>query len=143
MKTTLAEITSYRAKFAQELARISAKQAEAAKKAAAAAANAKSGGLGSGTMSKKLSDGSKAGSSPGGGAGSKITTDGGSSTSKKKKKRKPKKTVKAVVNGIDFRSKGVSDQDRPSTLCISRNKHWKYISSYHVGFLVRYCTLSY
>lgn len=69
--------------------------------------------------------------------GQKITAG------KKKKKRKPKKTVKAVVNGIDFRSKGVSDQDRPSTLCISRNKHWKYISSYHVGFLVRYCTLAY
>ncbi|KAK7695221.1 hypothetical protein QCA50_002411 [Cerrena zonata] len=28
-----------------------------------------------------------------------------------------------------------ADDDRPSALCISRNKHWRYISSYHGPWL--------
>ena len=67
------------------------------------------------------------------------------SASKKKKKKKAKKsTSKARVettggnagaNGND------EDRDRPPVLCISRNKHWRYISSYHVR--LPFCSLCY
>ena len=53
---------------------------------------------------------------------------------KKKKKKRSKKSVKekeaaalaAKVTADDM------DSNRPPVLCISRNKHWRYISSYHV-----------
>lgn len=133
MKTTNAEITSYRVKFAQELARISAKQAEAAKKAATAAANAK---LSSGTMTKKLSDGSKAGSSPGGGAGSRITADGGSSTSKKKKKRSTKANdPHQIRNYIPSRLPGGTGVPQPPTAAQAAQNLKSLISPHPVQFL--------
>ncbi|KAG8946654.1 hypothetical protein FRC04_011548 [Tulasnella sp. 424] len=136
MKTTTAEITSYRVKFAQELARISAKQAEAAKKAAAAAANAKNGGLGSGTMTKKLSDGSKAGSSPGGGPGSKLTTDGGSTTSKKKKKRSTKANdPHQIRNYIPSRLPAGAGVPQPPTPAQAAQNLKSLISPHPVQFL--------
>jgi len=56
-----------------------------------------------------------------------------SSTHKKKKKKKSKKTSKAK----DATAKATATNDgdtegRQPVLCISRNKHWRYISSYHV-----------
>ncbi|KIK30010.1 hypothetical protein PISMIDRAFT_448474 [Pisolithus microcarpus 441] len=60
------------------------------------------------------------------------------STQKKKKKKKSKKastkdgsssaTVQPQVDNL-------TDAERPPVLCISRNKHWKYISSYHGPWL--------
>jgi hypothetical protein len=47
---------------------------------------------------------------------------------KKKKKKKPKKSAKAKA----AKAASESAQARPNVLCISRNKHWRYISSYHV-----------
>jgi hypothetical protein len=52
---------------------------------------------------------------------------------KKKKKKKSKKSTLqkgATDSGVD--RKDVETEARPSVLYISRNKHWKYISSYHV-----------
>ncbi|KAL1749245.1 hypothetical protein HDZ31DRAFT_28095, partial [Schizophyllum fasciatum] len=46
------------------------------------------------------------------------------STNAKKKKKKAKKKTKAAPS-----------EPAPSVLCISRNKHWKYISSYHGPWL--------
>jgi hypothetical protein len=53
---------------------------------------------------------------------------------KKKKKRKPKKSVKAKEAAALAAKTKANDVDlnRPPVLCISRNKHWRYISSYHV-----------
>src|ERR1700735_1805385 len=50
---------------------------------------------------------------------------------KKKKKKKPKKRskVKAEAN---FKPSVEDDEPSPLVLRISRNKHWRYISSYHV-----------
>lgn len=48
-----------------------------------------------------------------------------------KKRKKKKKTTKTVTNDLSP-GKPTPDAERPSVLCISRNKHWKYISSYHV-----------
>jgi hypothetical protein len=42
---------------------------------------------------------------------------------KKKKKKKKQSKVKETP---------ALEEPRPPVLCISRNKHWKYISSYHV-----------
>jgi len=50
-------------------------------------------------------------------------------TQKKKKKKKTKKSSKAKDAAA---AKAKEDEDRPPVLCISRNKHWRYISSYHV-----------
>ena len=52
--------------------------------------------------------------------------------SKKKKKKKSKKTSKAKATSDCPKQPVHADEDRPSVLCISRNKHWRYISSYHV-----------
>ena len=60
---------------------------------------------------------------------------------KKKKKRKPKKSVKAKeAAALAAKTKDDVDSNRPPVLCISRNKHWRYISSYHVRdcFIVRF-----
>jgi hypothetical protein len=64
--------------------------------------------------------------------------DTGTLSQKKKKKKKPKKSAKAKEAAASVRGKAqdVPESDsRPPALCISRNKHWRYISSYHVrGF---------
>ncbi|KAF8531248.1 hypothetical protein JB92DRAFT_2781798, partial [Gautieria morchelliformis] len=55
---------------------------------------------------------------------------------KKKKKKKPKKS-KAKEEGLQgegFQPKP-QDAEKPAILCISRNKHWRYISSYHGPWL--------
>jgi hypothetical protein len=53
-------------------------------------------------------------------------------TTKKKKKKKPKKSTKS--KGEPSVKPLTEDEDEPSPLVlrISRNKHWRYISSYHV-----------
>ena len=62
-------------------------------------------------------------------------------TQKKKKKKKPKTSAK-VKEAAALKTKAQEAQDvdnaesRPPVLCISRNKHWRYISWYHVGAIV-------
>jgi len=53
---------------------------------------------------------------------------------KKKKKKKSKKTKAEEADGGVGTSKAQADDSgfHPQVLCISRNKHWRYISSYHV-----------
>ncbi|TBU42735.1 hypothetical protein BD309DRAFT_1010155 [Dichomitus squalens] len=56
------------------------------------------------------------------------------SAGKKKKKKKAKKAgakAKESANG----TANDTERDRPPVLCISRNKHWRYISSYHGPWL--------
>ncbi|KAK7033187.1 CRAL-TRIO-N domain-containing protein [Favolaschia claudopus] len=62
---------------------------------------------------------------------------------KKKKKKKPKKsaaakardaTASTATSKPDARAKD-EEAGRPPVLCISRNKHWRYISSYHGPWL--------
>ena len=54
---------------------------------------------------------------------------------KKKKKKKSKKSTKPKVISPIEKPKDTNDsEERPPILRISRNKHWKYISSYHVRF---------
>lgn len=52
---------------------------------------------------------------------------------KKKKKKKSKKSSKANGGLGATETPKESGDPKPSVLCISRNKHWKYISSYHVS----------
>jgi hypothetical protein len=52
---------------------------------------------------------------------------------KKKKKKKSKKSNKVVVQDVPTHQ----EEPRLPVLCISRNKHWRYISSYHVRFHLR------
>ncbi|TFK18699.1 hypothetical protein FA15DRAFT_675081 [Coprinopsis marcescibilis] len=57
---------------------------------------------------------------------------------KKKKKKKSKKSTSAKAKETPTKAKanGAADHDcRPPVLCISRNKHWRYISSYHGPWL--------
>ncbi|KAJ7170799.1 hypothetical protein C8R43DRAFT_1059496 [Mycena crocata] len=62
---------------------------------------------------------------------------------KKKKKKKPKKSASAkardaVLATANARTDAKAKDDeagRPPVLCISRNKHWRYISSYHGPWL--------
>ena len=58
------------------------------------------------------------------------------SAAKKKKKKKAKKSTSKARQGLagngSLANGNVEDRDRPPVLCISRNKHWRYISSYHV-----------
>ncbi|KAJ7475914.1 hypothetical protein FB451DRAFT_1245240 [Mycena latifolia] len=66
-----------------------------------------------------------------------------SGVQKKKKKKKPKKSASAKARDAALataNAKGdVKPKDdeagRPPVLCISRNKHWRYISSYHGPWL--------
>lgn len=51
---------------------------------------------------------------------------------KKKKKSKKPKTHETIDPPVKLRAVPSPDLERASVLCISRNKHWKYISSYHV-----------
>ncbi|KAK0222588.1 hypothetical protein EDD85DRAFT_983231 [Armillaria nabsnona] len=53
------------------------------------------------------------------------------SVQKKKKKKKTKKSAKAKSEA----AAKLADEDGPPVLCISRNKHWRYISSYHGPWL--------
>lgn len=59
-----------------------------------------------------------------------------STLSQKKKKKKKSKKPKALDATDSLSGKPrippSPDFERASVLCISRNKHWKYISSYHV-----------
>ncbi|KAI0640210.1 hypothetical protein C8Q77DRAFT_1085341 [Trametes polyzona] len=58
------------------------------------------------------------------------------SNSKKKKKKKAKKSAKAKdAPGSKGAGRTSEERDRPPVLCISRNKHWRYISSYHGPWL--------
>lgn len=50
---------------------------------------------------------------------------------KKKKKKKPKKRSKAKAEA-NAKPSVEDDEPSPLVLRISRNKHWRYISSYHV-----------
>ncbi|EIW87174.1 hypothetical protein CONPUDRAFT_134458 [Coniophora puteana RWD-64-598 SS2] len=62
--------------------------------------------------------------------------DAASTTSKKKKKKKTKKAKsKQGGSGSDASKQHTPDTERPPVLCISRNKHWRYISSYHGPWL--------
>ena len=57
-------------------------------------------------------------------------------TSKKKKKKKSKKSGKAKEAATqEIAQDEPESESRPPVLCISRNKHWRYISSYHVRTL--------
>ena len=58
-------------------------------------------------------------------------------TQKKKKKKKSKKSSKAKDATAKATAKDTGDTEgRQPVLCISRNKHWRYISSYHVCILL-------
>ena len=59
-----------------------------------------------------------------------TTTAVSTNPSKKKKKKKPKK-AKALE--LVPTSPTVAQEPKQQVLCISRNKHWRYISSYHVS----------
>lgn len=65
-------------------------------------------------------------------------------TNKKKKKKRAKKPKPPSV--VIPTRQAVAPEPKPPVLCISRNKHWKYISSYHVSnsldFFVHELTLS-
>lgn len=56
---------------------------------------------------------------------------------KKKKRKKAKKSNKAK-DTASAGSKSNTAEQRPAVLCISRNKHWRYISSYHVSNRCRF-----
>ncbi|THH01208.1 hypothetical protein EW026_g1458 [Hermanssonia centrifuga] len=53
---------------------------------------------------------------------------------KKKKKKKAKKSSK-TKGASDTNKPADENEERPPVLCISRNKHWRYISSYHGPWL--------
>ncbi|KDR85770.1 hypothetical protein GALMADRAFT_132424 [Galerina marginata CBS 339.88] len=56
-------------------------------------------------------------------------------THKKKKKKKSKKSAKAKDASAASAKDDADMEGRPPVLCISRNKHWRYISSYHGPWL--------
>jgi len=64
----------------------------------------------------------------------KAAEDGGATATKKKKKKKSRKP-KPSPPVVPATSVGAMVDVKQSVLCISRNKHWRYISSYHVGLL--------
>ncbi len=77
-----------------------------------------------------------------------LPLDLATATQKKKKKKKSKKSAKAKEAATASASTPSpskprspdadgNSEDRPQVLCISRNKHWRYISSYHVRLLAR------
>ncbi|KAI6015661.1 hypothetical protein EDC04DRAFT_2881801 [Pisolithus marmoratus] len=62
------------------------------------------------------------------------------STQKKKKKKKKKSKKAATKDGSSCATgqpqvNNLTEAERPPVLCISRNKHWRYISSYHGPWL--------
>ncbi|KAG8219328.1 hypothetical protein J3R82DRAFT_211 [Butyriboletus roseoflavus] len=52
-----------------------------------------------------------------------------------KKRKKKKKANKVASDDLSSALPRKLDAERPPVLCISRNKHWKYISSYHGPWL--------
>ncbi|KAH7886286.1 hypothetical protein F5I97DRAFT_1937169 [Phlebopus sp. FC_14] len=64
-------------------------------------------------------------------------TDPASQTARKKKKKKKAKKPASDAPGVTpVKPVGnMPDSERASVLCISRNKHWRYISSYHGPWL--------
>ncbi|KAF5385052.1 hypothetical protein D9615_001002 [Tricholomella constricta] len=65
-----------------------------------------------------------------------LDEDAALTAQKKKKKKKPKKSAKAKEAAAAAAKAKAQDSDgRPPVLCISRNKHWRYISSYHGPWL--------
>lgn len=63
-----------------------------------------------------------------------VPDESPTATQKKKKKKKSKKSAKSKDSAQKTASKDDREAEgRPPALCISRNKHWRYISSYHVG----------
>lgn len=58
--------------------------------------------------------------------------DVGNAPSQKKKKKKKSKKAKAKDDNVGAKA---FEPERPPVLCISRNKHWRYISSYHGPWL--------
>jgi hypothetical protein len=63
-----------------------------------------------------------------------LEEDAALTVQKKKKKKKPKKSLK-TKEAAAAAAKAQDADGRPPVLCISRNKHWRYISSYHVRVL--------
>ena len=61
-----------------------------------------------------------------------IPDDSAAATEKKKKKKKKSKKSGKTEDPMR-KATTKEDETRPPVLCISRNKHWRYISSYHVG----------
>ncbi|KAG5643295.1 hypothetical protein DXG03_001222 [Asterophora parasitica] len=65
-----------------------------------------------------------------------LDEDAALTSQKKKKKKKPKKSAKAKEAAAAAAAKAKAGEDwKPPVLCISRNKHWRYISSYHGPWL--------
>ncbi|KLO04992.1 hypothetical protein SCHPADRAFT_884129 [Schizopora paradoxa] len=69
------------------------------------------------------------------GANEDVTNDETQPALKKKKKKKPKKSAKANGGSGTTQAQKVNEDVKSPVLCISRNKHWKYISSYHGPWL--------
>lgn len=55
-----------------------------------------------------------------------------SNNKKNKKKKKKRKAKKASATGEEGRNRFIGDQEAASSVKIARNKHMRYISSYHV-----------
>ncbi|KAF8910173.1 hypothetical protein CPB84DRAFT_1724033 [Gymnopilus junonius] len=67
---------------------------------------------------------------------SEVTEDVGTTAApKKKKKKKPKKSAKSKDASAPKTKEEVDPEGHQPVLCISRNKHWRYISSYHGPWL--------
>ncbi|KAK7051636.1 hypothetical protein VNI00_004615 [Paramarasmius palmivorus] len=67
---------------------------------------------------------------------SALSEDIAEVSQKKKKKKKPKKSATAKAKeAAEKAAKAAAEANKPAVLCISRNKHWKYISSYHGPWL--------
>ncbi|GLB43647.1 hypothetical protein LshimejAT787_1401590 [Lyophyllum shimeji] len=66
-----------------------------------------------------------------------LAEDAASIAQKKKKKKKNKKSAKAkeAAAATAAKPKAQDSDGPPPVLCISRNKHWRYISSYHGPWL--------
>ena len=82
-------------------------------------------------ISPSLTNSTASGSVPPDATGTVSQVQDTSSTPKKKKKKKSKKSSKSKD---EPNAKPLTEDDEPSPLVlrISRNKHWRYISSYHV-----------
>lgn len=66
-------------------------------------------------------------------ADSAVAVNNTVASQKKKKKKKTRKPSKPKeTQGQHHTSVDDEQELRPPVLCISRNKHWRYISSYHV-----------
>ncbi|EJU02673.1 hypothetical protein DACRYDRAFT_115693 [Dacryopinax primogenitus] len=71
-----------------------------------------------------------------GGEGDAISPPTGAAKKKKKKAKKKKETANGNGQSAGAgNGNGVKKEPDPPVLCISRNKHWRYISSYHGPWL--------